>query len=171
MNRLTAAIALVAVLFAAQESSADEPSRARVRANCGAESYTAGNVGEIVVLQNGYLCSNEAPSAAAPGISPTASTSAEGTHVFKASAGNLYSIEVSATAAGLLMIFDAASAPGDGAVTPKHCYFVAANQSFVRDWSPVPEAYTTGISVAFSSGTNCFNKTASATALFSADFK
>ncbi len=103
-------------------------------------------------------------------IAPLASGSAEASKVFKASAGNLYAYQVTTGAtAGYVMIFDAASAPVDGAVTPKKCVAVAAN-STVGVTNDPPEAYATGITAVFST-TGCFTKTASATAMFSGDVK
>jgi hypothetical protein len=66
------------------------------------------------------------------------------------------------------MVFNATSAPIDGAVTPQNCIQVPANSTNFLNWAPQPpEWYSTGISVAFST-TGCFTKTASATAFFHA---
>lgn len=97
------------------------------------------------------------------------SASAESSHVFKATAGNLYDLYVTIGAtAGFLMVFDAASAPTDGAVTPKDCIQVPASttQSLFTGGTG-PEVYSTGIVAVFST-TGCFTKTASATAFFHA---
>lgn len=109
------------------------------------------------------------PSAtAASGITPVVSTSAESGHVLKASAGNLYSLTTTtAGTAGYVMVFNAISAPGDGAVTPIECVVVAANSTVSINYNPgPPSVYGTGITAVFSS-TGCFTKTASATAFFS----
>lgn len=103
----------------------------------------------------------------ANGITPIVSAAAEGSHVLKASAGNLYSLAVTTGGtAGYVMVFNLTSAPADGAVTPVECIVVAANSSVSINYNPgPPEAYATGITVVFSS-TGCFNKTISATAFF-----
>lgn len=101
-------------------------------------------------------------------IPPIVSVSAESSHVLKASGGNLYSAYVTTGAtSGLLMIFDATSLPGNGAVTPKHCLSAPANGTVGLTFQPGPvEPYSTGIVLGFSSGTNCFSLAASATAFF-----
>lgn len=109
-------------------------------------------------------------SSASGGIAPIVSAAAEASHVLKSSAGNLYAYQVTTGAsAGYVLIFDAASAPGDGAVTPKKCVAVQANTTVGATMSP-PEAFATGITVVFST-TGCFTKTASATAFISGDVR
>lgn len=104
------------------------------------------------------------------GITPVVSSAAESNRVFKASAGNLYAYQVTTgAAAGYVMIFNATSAPADGAVTPVKCVVVAANSTVGVSINP-PEAFSTGITAVFST-TGCFTKTASATAMFSGDVK
>jgi hypothetical protein len=105
-------------------------------------------------------------------ITGIVSSAAEGTHVFKASAGTLYSAYVTAgSTSGYLMIFNATSAPADGAVTPIHCVVVPALQTVSLSFNPGPgETYATGISAAFST-TGCFTKTVSATAFFHGSVK
>lgn len=114
-----------------------------------------------------------APTAGATaGITPVVSGAAEGTHVLKGGAGNLYSVYATAGAtAGFLMVFNATAAPGDGAVTPIQCIQVPANTTQGVSFNPgPPEVYATGISVAFST-TGCFTKTVSATAFFHGSVK
>ena len=102
-------------------------------------------------------------SASGSAITPVVSTVSESSHVLKASAGSLLSITVTnPTTAGYLMLFDATSAPGDGAVTPIYCTATPASGTW-----PVPAKFTTGIVAVFST-TGCFTKTASATAIFTA---
>ncbi len=99
------------------------------------------------------------------------STATEAFHVLKASAGNLYSISVTVGAtSGYLMIFNAISAPTDGAVTPAYCIPVTSNGTNGLNgasWSVNPASFSTGITAVFSS-TGCTTKTASATAFFTA---
>lgn len=98
-------------------------------------------------------------------LAQTASGAAESNNVLKASAGNLYSLTVTTGAtAGYLMVFNATSAPIDGAVTPAYCAQVPANNTGAFEWA-IPARYSTGITAVFSS-TGCFTKTASATAAF-----
>lgn len=98
----------------------------------------------------------------------TSVTSAESCRVLKASAGNLYSLRVSiAATTGYVMVFDAASAPVDGAVTTLAIPAVRVVSDgtsgwYADDFSP-PMRMATGITVCFSS-TGPFSKTASATA-------
>lgn len=104
------------------------------------------------------------------GLVPVVSTAAEASKVFKASAGNLYAYQVTTgAAAGYVMIFNATSAPADGAVTPVKCVAVPAGATVGVSVNP-PEAFSTGITAVFST-TGCFTKTASATAMFSGDVK
>lgn len=102
------------------------------------------------------------------GTAPVVSGAAEGTHVLKASAGNLYNLTVTIGAtSGYVMVFNATSAPADGAVTPVWCAAVnsnGTNGSISAAW-PMPLYLGTGISVAFST-TGCFTKTASNASFF-----
>lgn len=98
------------------------------------------------------------------------STAAESSHVLKSSAGILKSLSVTLGAtSGWIMVFDAVSAPADGAVTPIWWCPVDsdgtkgfASFSFVH---PLPCA--TGITAVFSTS-GPFAKAASSTASFSA---
>ena len=133
-------------------------------------------IGKVGIDQTTDITTNGveiAPTAgSAAGITAIVSTAAEGTHVLKASAGNLYSAYVTTGAtAGYFLVFNATSAPADGAVTPIHCVQVPANTTMGISFNPGPvEVYSTGISLAFSS-TGCFTKTASATAFFHGSVK
>ena len=95
----------------------------------------------------------------------TSSGAAQASNVLKASAGNLYSLTITTGAtAGYLMVFNATSAPIDGAVTPAYCSQAPANMTSALEWS-IPVRLATGITVVFST-TGCFTKTESATAAF-----
>lgn len=102
------------------------------------------------------------------GITPVVSTVAESNHVLKASAGVLWQLTVATGAsAGYAMVFNATSAPADGAVTPIECLPVPANSAVSLSFTGgPPEAYSVGITAVFST-TGPFTKTASATAFFS----
>lgn len=117
---------------------------------------TAGNLRGATILS---------PSGAASySLSPVVTTAVASSLVLKASAGNLYSWQVTTGAtAGYVLIFNAASAPADGAVTPQQCVVVAANTTVGATFDNMPDRYSTGITMVFSS-TGCFTKTASATA-------
>jgi hypothetical protein len=106
-------------------------------------------------------------SAAVAGIAPVSSAALETGHVLKASAGNLYGVEVTTTGvAGYLEVFNSTTVPAAGAVTPvAHCYVVAFGTCGLQFTPPMVMA--TGISVAFSASTTPFTKTDSATAAFS----
>lgn len=109
-------------------------------------------------------------SASTAAIGTTVSTVVESNHVLKASAGNAYGVYGESSVAGYLMVFDATSAPSDGAVTPKECVpamQAAPTNSFFAfvSYGNIPASFTTGIVVVWST-TGCFTKTASATAFF-----
>lgn len=93
-------------------------------------------------------------------IAITQSGASENGHVFKTSSGLLYDIQVAvASTSGYLMVFDSATIPADGAVTPIMCLQTASAYSQnVTLAYPVP--FKNGLSVAFST-TGCFTKTGS----------
>lgn len=111
------------------------------------------------------LVVNNPTATAASGLAPSPNASATGTNILKASAGNLYGVEVTTGGtAGFLMVLDSTTVPADGAVVPKYCKVVAANSSAELSWTAGPPAtFASGITIVFSS-TGCFNKTLSATA-------
>lgn len=114
------------------------------------------------------------PSAASgAGISAVSSSALAANTVIKASAGNLYSFQVSAdstlsAAAWWIMIYDATSAPADGAVTPKKCYALPSGSTLASFGFQYPVAFSTGIVIGVST-TGCFTKTASTHAFISGD--
>lgn len=105
----------------------------------------------------------------------TSSSALAANQVLKATPGTLASFEVSAdstlsAAAWWIMIYDAASAPADGAVTPAKCYGMASGTvSFSAGWAQ-PVAFLTGMVIGVST-TGCFTKTASTHAFISGDYK
>lgn len=105
---------------------------------------------------------NLTPSAAAAqGVTEAQTAAATGTLVAKASAGNVYGVHYGAgAAAGWVMLFDSATVPADGAVTPKKAWPVAANGGLEVAYE-TPRRHGTGISVCFSS-TGPYTKTLSA---------
>lgn len=97
----------------------------------------------------------------------TANAAVGSSLVAKASAGNLYAMNVTAGASALyIMVFDATSAPADGAVTPKWCLPLAANAGLDKVFNP-PMRGATGLTIVAST-TGCYSKTASATAFIAA---
>lgn len=95
--------------------------------------------------------------------------------VVKASAGNLYGFQVSATstlyaAPWWIMVYNATSAPSDGAVTPAKCYAMPTGvASFAAAW-PTPARFGTGIVIGVSTN-GCFTKAAATQAFISADYQ
>ncbi len=73
-------------------------------------------------------------------------------------------------AAWWVMIFDATSAPGDGAVTPAKCYAAPAGATSLSGGFTAPASFSTGITIAVST-TGCFTKTASTHAFISGDYR
>lgn len=100
-------------------------------------------------------------------IPPIVSGSAESNHVICAAACNLWGASITTgAAAGFFMVFNATSAPADGAVTPIECVQIPANGSgSINFGAGPPDRYATGVTLAFST-TGCFNLTKSATAFF-----
>lgn len=114
------------------------------------------------------------PALAAPDnllIAPTSSPAAEGARVFKVGPGNLYRLSITTGAsAGYVMVFDAATAPADGTVTPAICRAVAASSTLSLALADPVARFGTGITAVFST-TGCFTKTISATAYFEGYFQ
>ncbi len=81
---------------------------------------------------------------------PVVSSALESNHVLKSSAGILRGFQANivtcATAPCWVLVFDATSLPGDGAVTPKKWYQVIQNQTLAVGYSP-PLSMATGITL------------------------
>lgn len=110
---------------------------------------------------------------ATSGLTPTTTSALAANLVIKASAGNLYSFEVSAdstlsAAAWWIMIYNATSAPGDGAVTPLKCYALPSGTTGFTGAFPTPVQFSTGIVIGVSTN-GCFTKAASTHAFISGD--
>lgn len=120
-----------------------------------------------------WLVASSPSAASGAGLTPVSSSALAANTVIKASAGNLYSFEVSAdstlsAAAWWIMIYNATSAPVDGAVTPLKCYAMASGVTAYAAAFPTPAAFSTGITIGVST-TGCFTKTASTHAFISGD--
>lgn len=129
---------------------------------------------QLLVDASQFLKVTQVPTAAS-GITPTTTAALAANSIIKASAGNLYSFEVSAdstlsAAAWWIMIYNATSAPVDGAVTPIKCYAMPSGSTALSAAFPTPVAFSTGITIGVST-TGCFTKTASTHAFISGDAK
>lgn len=131
----------------------------------GTTAETFATITGAVAAGTGDVAVAIAPTSAAAGALPVTTTNAVASNqVLKGAAGNGYRYAITTGAsAGFFMVFDATTAPADGAVTPKICRAVAANTSLEINHSPQPDLFTTGIVEVFST-TGCYTKTASATA-------
>lgn len=97
------------------------------------------------------------------------STSAESSRVLKPAAGLLYGFQVNTGASALwVMVFDARTAPSNGAVTPVKWYQPAANSTMAVYFGPNPLQMTQGITIACST-TGPFTLTLSATCTISGE--
>jgi hypothetical protein len=124
-------------------------------------------VSGTVAVAGAVAISGTVPTSRAP-IAPVVSTALESGHVLKASAGSLFSLQFSTTSTiGWMLLFDSATVPADGAVTPKKAWAVDQSSSSTYQWD-TPLSFANGISIAFST-TGPFTKTASATAFFSGE--
>lgn len=139
-------------------------------ATAAAPSYVEGSTNALSQNLSGDLRTLAKISSATPGITSVVSSTAESSHVLKAGAGTLYGLDVTTgAAAGYVMLFNATSAPADGAVTPIKAWVVSANSSLGVSFIPGPPlAFSAGITATFST-TGPFTKTASSTAFFSGE--
>jgi hypothetical protein len=146
-------------------------------------TLTDGQAGWVQCNSSGAILTSGGAGTQAVTVSPSSastaagtnatSTAAESNRVIKASAGNLYNITITIGAtSGYLMLFDATSAPSDGAVTPTYCIPVVSNgtNGFASAEWAMPKRFGTGITAVFSTA-GCFSKTASATAAFFAGYQ
>jgi hypothetical protein len=172
-NRIAAAglLALAAclILTSAQAQAAGESCKVRSSAGTFADGGEAAlqcdTAGALRVTTGGSTL----PIAIVPSSSSTV-----GIAPVKSSAGNFYGAQVTNQGtAGVVMLFNATSAPSDGAVAPVKCFQMPSTYSTlsIGPDGPFPSYYDTGITIVFSSGTDCFTKAASATAFFSAQVK
>jgi hypothetical protein len=141
---------------------------------CGSITLAPGAGVNGTIDTTGRVCSNGGtgaggtgsttliPSAAAvAGITPVVSTALENAHILKATAGNLYSVystNLTGGASGFLLIFNAATAPPDGAVTPLVCVPFTGGVASANYQGLPPAVFSTGMVAVVSSGANCFTK-------------
>ena len=130
---------------------------------------TAGGTGTVsaklrlVTSQLDTIASQTGPSSSSSiGITPVVSAAGEASHILKATPGNVYSAyatNLTATS-GFLLLFNAVSAPADGAVTPIACAPLSANGVASINYAPGPPGvFSTGITAVVSSAATCFTKT------------
>lgn len=101
-------------------------------------------------------------------VTSSASAAVETSHVISAVPATMHGILITTGAtAGFLLLLNTTTDPGNGAVLPKKCVQVAANQTTAlspdtnTDW-----LFSVGIVAVFST-TGCYTETQSATAYFS----
>lgn len=145
--------------------------------DCRTYLVSAATLGIMVVwtLLIPLILSLYAPDAmAAPFGNPiisTQSSTAEGSHILKASGALLNGFSATSGAtAGYVLIFDSATVPADGTVTPRFCYALPAATTIGASWFSYPVSFTNGIVIVFSS-TGCFTKTISNTAFFASQIQ
>lgn len=95
--------------------------------------------------------------------------------VVKNAPAKLVSFNVSADstlsgAAWWVMIYNATSAPGDGAVTPAKCYAAPSGTTSMSGAFTAPDTFSTGITIGVSTN-GCFTKAASTHAFISGDWE
>lgn len=101
-------------------------------------------------------------------LTPVATAVASGSQIAKAAAGKLYGLNVVAGAsAGFVMVFDSATVPADGTVTPKKVFPIAANAGVSYSWDR-GLIFSSGIVIVFST-TGPFTKTISLTAFIESE--
>lgn len=164
MRKLIAVALACIALPAAAQTSANLP------VTCPTNGSGNCTVAISVVNPDGTPIAGSSASAS-NGVAPSANSAVSGSQIIKASAGNLYGLNVtSGASAGYVMLFNSATVPADGAVAPVKCVPLAANTGIEFNWRTTPLAFTTGIVAVFST-TGCYAKAISATAYISADAK
>ena len=122
----------------------------------------------LIVLALLLLRALPASAQALPPLALQASADGVSNFTFMAANKLLKSLTVKIGAtSGYVMVFNAASPPSNGAVTPKYCYPLLSSGSSgagAWEWS-APALFTIGITVMFST-TGCDTLTASTTAKF-----
>ncbi len=138
---------------------------------CQLQALAASTAQQVVP---GYQTSSGCPSSSSgpcwsQAAIPVNSTTTESGHVLKASQGTLFGLSVTSSASGYVLVYNSATVPTNGAVTPVACYYLSSGPGTLGiAFTPFPLYMSTGISVAFSS-TGCFTQTLSSTAFFDAE--
>lgn len=127
----------------------------------------------LIASGNGVVAT---PSAEATAATSTAATTVLASNlIVKASAGNLYSFNVSvdttlSAAPWWLIFFNSTTLPANGTITPAKCYAFPAGTTMYSAAFSIPVPFTTGITIGVST-TGCFTQTASVHAFISGDYK
>lgn len=165
-----------AVVMAASVTKCQAQSSASVVASCGSVTYVAGRAYPLTQDTTGKACSASTGTSNLGAATKVSSSALAANLVVNNAASSLYSFEVSADstlsgAAWWVMIYDATSAPADGAVTPAKCYAMPSGATLLSaSFGPGPVTFSTGIVIGVST-TGCFTKTASTHAFISGDYK
>ena len=102
------------------------------------------------------------------GTMPRSAPALASSLIVKDSSGTLTGFNVtSSSAAGFVMVFDSATVPADGAVSPLRCIPLGIATGIEYSYQSPLRLYR-GITIVFSS-TGCFTKTTSATAFIAGD--
>lgn len=105
------------------------------------------------------------------GITFATTSAAAGSLIAKASAGTFYSVLLSSSVGGYAMIFDSATVPADGAVTPRWVWPILANTPYTFTSSPNPSLpFASGITIVIST-TGPYTKTISATGAITVEYQ
>lgn len=112
---------------------------------------------------------------ASSGLSTIATAALASNLVVNAASTKLHSFIVSAdstlwTGTWYVMIFNATSAPADGAVTPAKCYTLPIGTTSLGAAWPNPVRFSTGVTIVVSTA-GCFSKTATVHAFISGDYE
>lgn len=90
------------------------------------------------------------PVAAQSVATPSATPAAASSLIIRAASGYLTGVNVTSGAtAGYVMLFDRATVPADGAVSPLRCLPLAANTGLESNYRSAPLRFTAGIVVVF----------------------
>ena len=182
MNRVLFLAGLFAFLLAGLPPAQAQTASSVVVATCGTPptTYVAGQPYPDTQNTSGLKCTNGTftgtVTATIPAWTHAQSAALAANLVVKNAAGNLGSFEVAADstlsgAAWWVMIYDAATAPADGAVTPAKCYAQTSGTTQMGGtFDAGGVAFTTGIVIGVST-TGCFAKTQSIHAYIAGDYQ
>lgn len=148
---ILAALGLALAMAFPCATPASAQQTAKVVSPCGSASYTAGTVNYETIDTTGATCGANGGSTPSAPIAPSASAAAESCHVYKAGAGTAFSLSGYLGAAAFILVFDSATAPADGAVTPKAWAYAPAQGNWSMNYSGAPAAFANGITACASS--------------------
>lgn len=174
MNRILYGLVGLLVLAPLQAMAQATPISAEVVAACAGKSYLVGDAKPLTQTQTGNTCTSSTAAAVTP-ATPISSAALVANQIIITGAHQLLSFDVAADstlsgAAWWLMIYNATSAPADGAVTPVKCYALPSGATGFNGAFSAPISFSTGIVIGVST-TGCFTKTASTHAFISGDYQ